>query len=186
MDTENIPLEMTHQCGFLCHANCRSNSPAHQEQFWGSVSCSRILRHAAQFRPGEPGFEPVTFWSVVHQLYSLSFWEKKQTTTTTTTKHSWINIFLWQIVQLYIVFLSHLQYSIMHRKAQQLGRKHFANIFFWQKMNGNIWFFFCPDTKAVLFVFVFRDYLCHFSVFHWFDFSHSCTPAPVMILSAAL
>ena len=110
----------------------------------------------------------------------------KKQTTTTTTKHSWINIFLWQIVQLYIVFLSHLQYSIMHRKAQQLGRKHFANIFFWQKMNGNIWFFFCPDTKAVLFVFVFRDYLCHFSVFHWFDFSHSRTPAPVMILSAAL
>ena len=32
---------------------------AHQEQLWGSVSCSRILRHVAQFRPGEPGFDLV-------------------------------------------------------------------------------------------------------------------------------
>ena len=27
-------------------------------QLWGSVSCSWILRHVAQSRPGEPGFEP--------------------------------------------------------------------------------------------------------------------------------
>ena len=33
----------------------------HQEQLWGSVSCSRILQHVAQFRPGEPGLELVTF-----------------------------------------------------------------------------------------------------------------------------
>ena len=28
---------------------------AHQEQFWGSISCSRILRHAAQFCPRGAG-----------------------------------------------------------------------------------------------------------------------------------
>ena len=44
---------------------------AHQEQLWGSVSCSRILRHVTQFRPGEPGFELLTFWPV-HQLYPLT------------------------------------------------------------------------------------------------------------------
>ena len=33
---------------------------AHQEQPWGSVSCSRILQHVAQFCPGEPGFELIT------------------------------------------------------------------------------------------------------------------------------
>ena len=44
---------------------------ATQEQFLGSVSCSRTLQHVAQFRPGEPGFEPVTFQSPVHQLYPL-------------------------------------------------------------------------------------------------------------------
>ena len=27
---------------------------------WGSVSCSRALRHAAQFSPGELGFKPAT------------------------------------------------------------------------------------------------------------------------------
>ena len=34
---------------------------AHQEQLWGSLSCSRILRHVAQSCPGEPGFKPATF-----------------------------------------------------------------------------------------------------------------------------
>ena len=45
---------------------------AHQEQLWGSVSCSRILQHVAQSRPGEPGFRPAIFRSLVHQLYPLS------------------------------------------------------------------------------------------------------------------
>ena len=37
--------------GSGCHegANCASGA------IWGSVSCSRILRHVAQSRPGEPG-----------------------------------------------------------------------------------------------------------------------------------
>ena len=30
---------------------------AHQEQFWGSVSCSRILWHVAQFHPGGAGIQ---------------------------------------------------------------------------------------------------------------------------------
>ena len=34
----------------------------------GSVSCSRTLRHAARFSPGEPGFEPATFQSQADQL----------------------------------------------------------------------------------------------------------------------
>ena len=40
---------------------------AHQEQF-GSVSCSRILWHAAQLR-----FEPATFQSLADPLYPLSY-----------------------------------------------------------------------------------------------------------------
>ena len=33
---------------------------AHQEQFWGSVSCSRILRHTAPFHPGGVGIRTTT------------------------------------------------------------------------------------------------------------------------------
>ena len=46
---------------------------AHQEQFWGTVSCSRTLQHVAQFCPGELGFESATFQSLVHQLYPLRY-----------------------------------------------------------------------------------------------------------------
>ena len=51
---------------------------AHQEQLWGSVSCSRILRHVAQSCPGELGFKPATFWSPVNQLYPLSYSRPKK------------------------------------------------------------------------------------------------------------
>ena len=39
---------------------------AHQEQFWGSVSCSRILRHVAQSHPRGAGVsnqQPSDHWS---------------------------------------------------------------------------------------------------------------------------
>ena len=39
---------------------------------WGSVSCSRTLRHAAQLSL-ELEFEPVTFWSVADLLYLPSY-----------------------------------------------------------------------------------------------------------------
>ena len=46
---------------------------ANQEQFRGSVSCSRTLQHAA----GQPGFKPVTFHSPApptgHSLFVSSF-----------------------------------------------------------------------------------------------------------------
>ena len=47
---------------------------AHQEQLWGSVSCSRILRHVGRFRPGEPGFELVTFWLPDYHSPSSTHW----------------------------------------------------------------------------------------------------------------
>ena len=42
------------------------------EQWGGSVSCSRTLQHAAQPSP-EQGFEPTTFWSLADLLYPLSY-----------------------------------------------------------------------------------------------------------------
>ena len=39
---------------------------------WGSASCSRTLRHAAQLSPGL-GFEPATFRSLADLLYPLSY-----------------------------------------------------------------------------------------------------------------
>ena len=42
------------------------------QAMWGSVSCSNTLRHAAQPCP-EPGFELVTFGSLVDLLYPLSY-----------------------------------------------------------------------------------------------------------------
>ena len=39
---------------------------------WGSVSCSRTLRHVAQLSP-ELGFEPATFRSLANLLYPLSY-----------------------------------------------------------------------------------------------------------------
>ena len=46
-------------------ANCTSGA------IWGSVSCSRTLRHAAQLSP-DLGFEPVTFQSLADLLSPLS------------------------------------------------------------------------------------------------------------------
>ena len=50
---------------------------AHQEKLWGSVSCSRILWHVAQSRPGEPGFEPaITSWPALPtELQPPQMWQ---------------------------------------------------------------------------------------------------------------
>ena len=42
----------------------------HWRAMWGSLSCSRTPRLAAQPSP-ELGFEPVTFWSLANLLYPL-------------------------------------------------------------------------------------------------------------------
>ena len=49
-----------------------SSQGPHWWAMWGSVSCSRTLRHAAQPCP-VPGFELATFWSLVDLLYPLSY-----------------------------------------------------------------------------------------------------------------
>ena len=48
-------------------ANCASGA------IWGSVSCSRILRHVAQSRPGEPGIWTGDLLVTSPQLYPLSY-----------------------------------------------------------------------------------------------------------------
>ena len=49
-----------------------SSQGPHWWAMWGSVSCSKTLRHAAQPCP-EPGFELATFRSLVDLLYPLSY-----------------------------------------------------------------------------------------------------------------
>ena len=46
---------------------------AHQEQFGGSVTCSRILLHVAQSWPGEPGIWTSDLLVTSPQLYPLSY-----------------------------------------------------------------------------------------------------------------
>ena len=49
-----------------------SSQGPHWWAMWGSISCSKTLRHPAQPCP-EPGFELATFWSLVDLLYWLSW-----------------------------------------------------------------------------------------------------------------
>ena len=50
---------------------------AHQEQFWGSVSCSRILRHVAQSHPrgsGDSNQWPSDHWSTSSTHWATAIW----------------------------------------------------------------------------------------------------------------
>ena len=53
-------------------SGCLTRCQLHIRSNFGSVSCSRILRHVVQSYPGELGFKPAIFWSLVNQLYPLS------------------------------------------------------------------------------------------------------------------
>ena len=62
---------------------------AHQEQFWGSVSCSRILQHAAQLHPRGAGIWtsdlPITsstHWATAAPIFW--YWKKKKKNEQTT------------------------------------------------------------------------------------------------------
>ena len=69
---------------------------AHQKQLWGSVSCSWILWHVAQFCPGEPGFERVTFWPSDHQSTSSTHWATAALRNGDSSAKRWLTVQLLQ------------------------------------------------------------------------------------------
>ena len=49
------PNPVTHRRALADGSGCHEGANCASGAIWGSVSCSRILRHVAQSRPGEPG-----------------------------------------------------------------------------------------------------------------------------------